>query len=180
MEMPGQLSYEQALSQLKEAIVQGTARGELKKLGEAKKEVLARFQPIFSIDHIPQLTEQEFRALLLFENNKHWTGISRHVARTTADMPLLRQTITTLLDEDESIENRFDHTAETALGIGKAQATVILQVVYPDKYGIWNRVSEGGLKSLNLWPNFGRGESMGTRYKKINETLLQLARDLSN
>lgn len=44
---------------------------------------------------------------------------------------------------------------------------------------VWNNTSEGCLKSLGLWPIFERGESMGNRYSKINQTLLQLSKELN-
>src|SRR5690606_19350420 len=43
----------------------------------AKEEVLARFQPLFSADHLPLLTEEEFRSFLIFRNNRHWSGLQR-------------------------------------------------------------------------------------------------------
>jgi len=53
-----------------------------------------------------------------------------------------------------------------------------LLVAHPDRYGVWNSTSEGGLKGLKLWPAFERGESFGSRYAKINELLLRLSADL--
>ena len=50
---------------------------ELTNVAEARDEVLARYQPIFSPDHIPSLTEDEFKSFLLFKNNRHWKNIHR-------------------------------------------------------------------------------------------------------
>lgn len=64
----------------------------------AKEEVLARYQAIFSPDHISHLTEEAFRSFLYFENNKHWTGLYRQANRLTADMEALRGALAILVD----------------------------------------------------------------------------------
>lgn len=43
----------------------------------AKAEVVARFSPVFNSEHLPHLTETEFRSLLSFSNNRHWTELER-------------------------------------------------------------------------------------------------------
>ena len=42
----------------------------------AKDEVLAQYQHTFAPDHLHDLTKEEFRGFLLFDNNKHWTGLA--------------------------------------------------------------------------------------------------------
>ena len=93
-------------------------------------------------------------------------------------MPLLREVLADLINDDKAIEERFDYAVDTVPGMGKAVVTAILQIVFPEKYGVWNNTSEGGLKALNLWPDFQRGESAGNRYSKINQILIQLAAEL--
>ncbi|MCB0026747.1 MAG: DUF91 domain-containing protein [Anaerolineales bacterium] len=61
-------------------------------------------------------------------------------------------------------------------GMGRAIGTAILLVAYPDRYGVWNNTSEAGIKRVNLWPEFARGESEGSRYAKINELLCAIAK----
>ncbi|MGA2436513.1 MAG: endonuclease NucS domain-containing protein, partial [Bryobacteraceae bacterium] len=56
--------------------------------------------------------------------------------------------------------------------------TAILQVVQPDKYGVWNGTSARALKSLGVWPTFDNKDGFGGRYVKVNEVLLRLAADL--
>ncbi|MCB0018422.1 MAG: hypothetical protein KDE09_11570, partial [Anaerolineales bacterium] len=51
-----------------------------------KQEVLRRYQPIFTPDHLPRLTEAEFRSFLIFSNNKHWSGLHRLGPRICKDM----------------------------------------------------------------------------------------------
>ena len=145
---------------------------------EAKQEVLARFQPLFAAAHLPDLTEAEFRDFLIFRNNRHWSGLQRLGPRMCHDMESLRAALAVLLDESRPIEKRYDYAIGSVNGLGRAVATAILQVVYPDTYGVWNTTSEGGLKILDLWPRFDRGEPEGSRYAKVNELLLSLAEPL--
>ena len=42
-----------------------------------KEQVVHRFQPIFSPSNINQLTAEDYRAFLKWENNRHWTGLPR-------------------------------------------------------------------------------------------------------
>jgi hypothetical protein len=62
--------------------------------------------------------------------------------------------------------------------INKAVLTAILQVAYPDKYGVWNNTSERTLRRLGLWPKFERGSSFGQRYERVNSLLGELAKSL--
>jgi hypothetical protein len=140
-----------------------------------RESVLAQFQPIFSRTHIPQLTAEEFRPFLYFEHNHHWTGLYRQVNRITADMPALRQALLVLTDEDRPITARLDEVGDAIFGMGRGIITAILTVAFPEKYGVWNTVSQGGLVQLQLWPTFPRGMTFGSQYTAINEILLRLA-----
>jgi hypothetical protein len=93
-------------------------------------------------------------------------------------MPLLREVLAHLLDESLPIEHRFDRAVRDIAGMGKAIVTGILQVAYPGTYGVWNNTSEGGMKELELWPEFERGSSMGERYVRVNSVLQRLSGDV--
>ena len=80
-----------------------------------------------------------------------------------------------LLDESRPIAARYDYALDRVHGMGRAIATAILLVVYPDKYGVWNTTAEAGIKTLELWPAFARGGPEGERYGKINALLVALA-----
>ena len=166
--------YQQALKRLKEALIQ-LDRDDV---DASRRQVFARFQPLFSADHLVQLTEGEFRDFLMLKNNRHWSGLHRLGPKMCIDMPLLRRALAVLIDEDRPIEERLDDVTRQINGMGKAVATAILLIVFPAKYGVWNRTSEGGLKALDLWPASDRGASLGQRYAQINEVLNRLARDL--
>ncbi len=80
---------------------------------------MSRFQPIFSREHTPQLTEQEFRPLLLLENNHHWNGLHQNLPKIIADMPLLREVLADLINDDKAIEERFDYAVDTVPGMAR-------------------------------------------------------------
>lgn len=160
-------------------------RGDLEQLykvdpdvDEQRDEVLGRFQPIFSLEHIPNLTEHEFREFLIFKNNKHWKHIQRQGPRMCRDMSVLRDGLRVLLDESRPLAPRFTEALDKVDGLGKAVATPILLVADPERYGVWNRQSEQALKQLDLWPNLSRGSSSGDIYSRVNQILVTLAEDL--
>ncbi|HQY94826.1 MAG: endonuclease NucS domain-containing protein [Caldilinea sp.] len=140
----------------------------------APAAVLARFQPIFAPTALPEMQEAGLRDFLIFDNNKHWSGLQRLGPRLCADMPTLRSGLAVLLNESKPIADRYDYAIGHINGMGRAVATAILLVAHPDRYGVWNTTSEAGLKALELWPRFERGEREGSRYATINVLLLEL------
>lgn len=171
--------FKAAIGRLREALPAMRRSPIQSQIVDPKEQVYARFQPIFAPDNLPQLTEDEFRPFLYFENNHHWTGLHRQVNRLCTDMPALRGTLGRLLDESLPIELRIDRTVGVIKGLGKGIATAILHVAYPDKYGVWNSTSEGALVQLGIYPGFERGVSLGTRYARLNDLLLRFAQELS-
>ena len=177
---------------MKESAAYQDALGRLRGIAAALKEgnytfdfcisyrdsVLARFQPIFKADYLDKLTEEEFRSFLALKNNHHWSGLHRQGPKMCADMWTLRNALKVLLDEGRPIEERVDKATGDVKGMGKAVATAILLVTYPQKYGVWNNTSENALRNLELWPEFEGGETRGEKYAVINEALLDLAKDI--
>lgn len=143
-----------------------------------RDEVLARYRPIFSSEHIPSLTKERFTSFLYIENNHHWSGLYRKGLGAAEDMDTLRQALAVLLDESRPIQERFPNALDQATGLGKGIATAILTVAYPDKYGVWNNTSEAALRKMGIWPDFARGADIGRRYAQINDHLARLATDL--
>ena len=60
-----------------------TGTGDIADVFSSRDVVLARFQPIFSLEHIPQLTADEFLSFLLGKNNRHWSGLHRKGPQVT-------------------------------------------------------------------------------------------------
>jgi len=162
------------IDELREDVVRFKNDNIYKEIVKPKSAVLARFQPIFSLDHVCDISAEEFKSFLAFENNQHWTGLHRQSSRLCSDMEQLRAALAILVDETTLVNSRLDQVTQMVTGMGKNIATAILTVVFPELYGVWNNRSEGGLKRLDLWPEFERGESFGSRYVKVNEILLHL------
>lgn len=148
-----------------------------------RDEVIARYGRTFHPDNLHQLTADEFKSFLLYENNRHWWGIHRHQTAITADMEALRDALRLLLDESKPIEQRLDRIvrgegASLVRGLGKAVLTPILLVVHPDRYGVWNSIAESAMKRIGIWPAFARGTSFGHRYSIVNRVLIDTAAEL--
>jgi hypothetical protein len=162
------------IGNLREAIVSSQKSVSYTEIVEPRDSVLARFQPMFSAEHITKITEEEFRSFLLLENNHHWSGLHRQGPRMCANMDQLREALAILVDETQPVADRLDRTIEMVSGMGKNVASAILLVTQPDRYGVWNNRSEANMKRLSIWPKFDRGESFGSRYVKVNQILLQI------
>ena len=143
-----------------------------------REKVLGRYQPVFNIKFLNELSAEQFKSFLLFENNGHWNGIHRHGGRICSDMDRLKKLLAVLLDEKRPLAQRVDEVSDAAIGMGKAIITAILLVSSPEKYGVWNTVSEGALKTLKIWPEWQRGVSFGEQYESVNQLLNQISKDL--
>lgn len=162
------------IGKLREAVTGLKGTSIYKEVVKPRDAVLARFQPVFSPEHVAEITADEFRSFLIFENNHHWTGLHRQGTRMCADIGKLRKALAILGDETQSVADRLDLGPEMVPGMGKNVASAILLVTHPDRYGVWNNRSEANMKRLGIWPNFDWGESFGSRYVKVNQVLLQL------
>ena len=149
-------TWDEAVTCLQTALMHLDEMPETQQEVAALEAVLARYQPLFAREHIPELTGAEFYSFLLYENNQHWTGLNRHGPRITADMDRLRTALDLLLYGAEDITQRFTESVAMVTGMGRAVASALLLVAYPDRYGVWNSTSEAGLKRLRLWPDFDR------------------------
>lgn len=171
-------AYESALEHLKTIFARSLSEGELQDIIQARDDVLDRYAKIFAPANLAQLEEVDFRSFLYPENNHHWSGLYRQASSLTADMGALKKALSSLLDETRPLPERLDRAVGSVRGFGKALATAILLIVYPDRYGVWNSTSEAGLKALELWPDFDHGSTMGQKYEQINAILNSLAKDL--
>lgn len=144
-----------------------------------KEGILNEFTPIFQYDETENLTKDLFLHFLPYKNNRHWTGLARQGPKMTEDMDQLREGLKILLNEKRDIPDRVTEAKNMVDGMGKGTLSAILLVAYPDKYGVWNNTSEAGLKQLDVWPDFERGESFGSRYEKVNSTLNQLSDEVA-
>jgi hypothetical protein len=168
--------YVEAEGRLRGALARAPSNVFTRDMIAERDQVLARFGPIFSPEHIPELEEAEVKAFLRFENNKHWTGLHRQGNRICADMDLLHRVLADVLDETQPLAQRVNGAVGAVFGLGKAILTAILLVAYPNKYGVWNNTSEAALRDMRVWPEFDRDMTFGQRYERINGLLNDLAR----
>jgi len=144
----------------------------------SREAVLERFQPVFSSANVGSLSVENMSSFLLFRNNRHWGNLHRQTSNITRNPEGMRVAVRALLDETRPVAERFDEVDGMRIGIGKAIATAILTVAYPDKYGVWNNTSENGLIYLGLWPEREHNESPGHLFERINAVLTQLRDEL--
>ncbi len=144
--------------------------------------VIRKFGTMFNPSNLDKLTKEDFKSFLNFRNNLHWSGIHRSGNVVTADMNKLKEGLKILLDENRDIHERlttlFPPKQKGFIrGLGRATATPILLVTYPDKYGVWNKKSEAGLEKLGLHPRIAAKDSTADKYVKINEVLTGLTKE---
>lgn len=162
------------LGMLRQVIADWKNTPAYRKLLEPRDGIFARFQPVFSSEHVAKITEDEFKPFLLDKVNRHWSGLHRSGNRLCSDMGALRKALGLLLDESQPLARRMDKATETVSGMGKNIASAVLTVAYPERYGVWNNRSEARMKRLGIWPEFAWGDSLGSRYATVNALLLQL------
>ncbi|GAF69376.1 unnamed protein product [marine sediment metagenome] len=143
-----------------------------------EQEVIGKYGPMFNPAALNQLTKEQFKSFLLFKNNKNWMGIHRQGNIITKNMPKLRKALKILLDEKTDLKDRLNklfppNKPNLIKGLGRAVITPILMIVYPDKYGTYNKRIEVGLKILGLNPEF-KGKSFAERYIKVNSILTDI------
>lgn len=142
-----------------------------------------RYGRLFHPDNLGALRADDFTGFLYYENNRHWWGIHRHQARLVSDMDRLRHGLTVLTDEATPIAKRLNWLMPRSgprpvPGLGKAVATPVLHVVYPERYGMWNAIAESAMNRLELWPSSRRGSGLGEHYVAVNDVLARCAAEL--
>jgi hypothetical protein len=147
-------------------------------IDDGAEQVRAKFGSMFTPAGISELDAKKFKEFLTC----HWRHISRHSGEVTADLPLLRKAILILVDEgkDKPISERIDEAKNMIQGLGRAAISAILLVAYPTKYGVYNSVSEKGLRLIGMHPKdngvpeFNR-LSTGKQYEHVNRVLQDLS-----
>lgn len=156
------------------------ADAEYARIIEARDGVLERYRPVFDPANLPRLSEETFRGFLQFKNNRHWLSLQRKGSLVCADMKRLREALAILLDESRPIEERLDQLVP-ARGpafvphLGKAILTPILLIHDPQRYGVWNQISENAMRTLSIWPDLERTAPFGRRYAEANAVMRKVA-----
>lgn len=147
----------------------------------AQKAALDSYGQLFRPDNIANITEAEFKAFLLLNNNKHWANIHRY-PNIYSDMPRLKTALSVLVDEKLPVRDRLDQIIDKSgplyiRGLGRAVLTPILMCVYPTKYAVYNRISDEALRRLGHEAN--PKDSFGKRYDTINEACHKIAAEIN-
>jgi hypothetical protein len=155
----------------------------LAQMTQAKMDVTARYAQVFSPENLDHLDQATIAGFLKFQNNHHWYGLDRLGGRITADMPRLRSSLRLLLDETKPLADRLNQLRPLGgppllPSLGPALITGILQVVYPDRYGVLNNITVRGMKQLGLWPSHSSGKSFAAIYEEVNRLLIAVTKEL--
>ncbi len=142
----------------------------LQQIAQAKRDVVARYAGVFSAANLEQLDRDTILGFLKFQNNQHWYGLDRLGGRLTTDIPRLREALRLLVDENKPLRERLNQLRPPAgppflAGLGPALITGILQVTYPEHYGVLNKITAQGMKRLALWPSPSPGKSFASTYE---------------
>jgi hypothetical protein len=139
--------------------------------------VTQRYQPVFSKEQVKQITAETFVGFLRIENNRHW-ALHRQSTNLTSDMAALRRALGALVDESRPLAERYDEATGAVTGMGRAIASGILLMAFPQRCGVWNSTSQAALEQLGVYPEFDRGMSEGAKYVAVNDVLKALASEV--
>jgi hypothetical protein len=175
-----QVKIERAAEILKQTYLEVLHETEFQNMFAARDSVIGRYQKVFSPEHLPDLTKEGFQDFLKFENNQHWRPLFRQQAMITENMDELRKALIYLVDESIPLEKRLEKLRPKGgepwiKGLSKAIITPILLISQPDKFGVWNGVSENGMKTVGVWPPIKTTAPFSEKYLAINEILLELS-----
>lgn len=147
-----------------------------KKRDSEREYVLNIYGKKFNPENISQL---EFTDLSKFSNikeNKHWTGIDRQIGNIEKNNTIenVRKYLALLLDETTDVQLRLQEADNKLKNFGPLFLTVILNVVYPEKYCVVNVPAISALHDLKLI-SFNTSNAALKNYKNINKIVSELA-----
>jgi hypothetical protein len=148
------------------------------KTQEAAMEYYGRY---FSPQNLNNITQEGFKDFLLLKNNKHWSGLHRQ-PQIYESMARLRGCLEILLDESKPLDQRLEIVVPKGRpafikGLGRAVITPILMCVYPDKYSVYNRISDLGLQQLGR-NTIKASDPFSKRYASLNAACHQLSDEI--
>ena len=133
-----------------------------------RDQVYREYGRMFHPENLHRLTAEDFKGFLLYDNNRHWWGITRQQTQQTRDMGALRRALSVLLDKSRRIDSRLDwyfmgeYEPKPVPGLGQAVITPIMHVVYPDRYGVRQTRSQrvqppgwGSSQNSDMEPSMG-------------------------
>lgn len=153
---------------------------------EKRQRVISKYGPLFKLENIQNLDIEMFSQFFNFGENEHWTGINQNMPLLVSDPLKLKKALSELLDESKPIKGRIDKVTgqngtPMVKGLGPARISAILQVAYPEKYGVYNTVSMNGLSKIDMNPadskQSWRRMTLGEKYTQVNNKLVTLSKN---
>jgi len=146
-----------------------------------RRRAKEHFRNIFHVDNLSEMSEADFSSFLYFRNNRSWTSLYRQGLQLVKKLGDVKKVIGYLQDESVDIETRLRRVLRPGdlhvKGFGKNTATGILHIIDEnDQYGVWNNVTEIGLKHIQRKPPISMDP--GISYVRINKELLNLKNEL--
>lgn len=170
-------NHENAIQELSKLLQNPTVQ----EYGKYEHVVIKEFKEKFS-SKLDDLTVEDVRRFLDFKVNHHWTGIDRHKSAINESS---LDAIKDLLRDDRPVSHRINEFTRKVKGIGKAVYSALLYLGYPEKYAVWNEISEWSLKFLGVWlegiPYEKRANKKleeGEIYEVMSEDLKKIAKEL--
>lgn len=150
-------------------------------LSSEELDTISKYGRKFHLENINRLTKDDFVDFFRFKNNNHWKYISRHVNTVTNNMNKLKLAIKHLLDENLPMVDRYNDVIANngkmhITQFGRAKATPILFLAYPESYCVYNDIVEKAMKRLDIFPEISVKDTEGEIYQKINNIVLDISK----
>lgn len=147
-----------------------------------RKQVYLVYRQKFSPANLNNLkvVQSNFQSWLIFRNNLSWTTLQRTASNAVEHPQMLADLLLDLQNENIEITNRIRSALQGSNkidGIGQGIVTALLHTFNDDKYGVWNSRTVDTLRKLHR-PTFP-SEDLGETYKRVNNTLNTLAKELN-
>lgn len=147
-----------------------------------RRERYLEFRKKFSPNNLcnPLTVQRNFQNWLGFRNNLSWTTLQRTASNALEHPQRLANLLLDLQNEDIEIASRVRSAlqgSDKIDGIGQGIVTALLHTFNNDKYGVWNSRTVDTLRKLHR-PTFP-SEDLGETYKRVNNTLNALAKELN-
>jgi hypothetical protein len=144
-----------------------------------RDSALAQWGPVFA--DTDSLRPEDLGRFLEFQHNRHWWGLQRRADLLLRWFEPVRAMIAELVEPDADVSETIDGLGEPREFDQEVWSPILL-VTHPERYGVWNPISESAMRRLGLWPEEADLGSPGTRYLRMNDMLhlvrIELGTDL--
>ena len=146
----------------------------------SRKKAYIKYQEKFSAAKLADGDKwlTDFKNFLYFKNNQSW-NLNRGGSEALSNPEQLKHLLTLIQYDSTRLDERIREALQgksRCPGINKNILTGLLHTFYPDKYGVWNKQTDDGLKKIGRTPATTVDE--GRHYLNINAALTKLAAEL--